>query len=522
MENRGIVLEDYFENIFEEDSGNCSYTWSNTMSMCSKPFIYMASGNRPCLNTITVVNLDVLEFFPERFICFEYHENGYVQKKTDKLMPVKWDSDYEWSSSIWNQDIIAFRVEGYDVAYYFPKTNFLAMSSFFNDNRYCRMFETILHYLIDKDIMNKCEREERQANCTIGADPEFEVLYNGDVLNMRSAPRRIVDRMTAIADGEDCTNASIGLDGSGQQVELRFEASTNIDSVISNMTKLFKKLNKKIYHFSTIGNVYPLGGHIHFGVGYSYNPSGNCRKILDYFIGKKFQNLNGGSRGNYAQLAETHSGGIETKPWGFEYRCAPAAIFHNPAITKSVCKLAKGIMDDFLSGKTIELSRSWRNCKQWLTKDEWNVYFKFNDFYKKNVTYDDNVIAFWLNNPELQKTQSVRVEEPKKANVVFNDSWSAISKKMFMNYLETHYEDFYTFNLFGLKSERGDVVSGLTIDGWETIEWATQSMGNTIILGIPFAIRSSRSFYYIKNFLEKMIITDVCRTSIELIQHPND
>lgn len=162
---------------------------------------------------------------------------------------------------------------------------------------------------------------------TVGADPEFEIL--NDALSVIQPNHELFNNRLS---------AEIGLDGAGSQLEFRPHYGT-VDEVVADIRRLMKRVRHRI---CTTGHTYALGGHIHIGYGFRYRPPSELTWLLDQYLGMVTWDLSGLARGHYKCLSA-----IEDKPWGFEYRSCPAAIFDTPKLAELSMKIAHNICERF-------------------------------------------------------------------------------------------------------------------------------------------------------------------------------
>ncbi len=177
---------------------------------------------------------------------------------------------------------------------------------------------------------------------TIGGDPELELLST----NKKYDPIQQLDFKTD-QDTFNISFGNIGCDGEQLQIELRPLPDTSINQVIKNMSKLIKIYGKPL---SIRGDQYSLGAHIHFGIPEkAHKYTKNIIEMLDDFLGKRFINLSGKARKEFAIL-----GSYQIKSYGFEYRSLPSAILLTPNTTRIVFKIAKNLVENLLTNGYIE------------------------------------------------------------------------------------------------------------------------------------------------------------------------
>ena len=177
---------------------------------------------------------------------------------------------------------------------------------------------------------------------TVGADPEFELLVNGDTL----LPRRVG------VEG----NGTLGTDGASNTGELRPSYNTSPEMVHATVKRLLRRLYKKINAspYSDVevragaGTRVPLGGHIHIG-GAGRRPLDILLKRMDELITTPLN-----ARANAHYRNSYGYGGLSQyreQPHGWEYR-SPCSWLAHPALTKGALTIAWWLAR--LSGKSLK------------------------------------------------------------------------------------------------------------------------------------------------------------------------
>jgi len=180
----------------------------------------------------------------------------------------------------------------------------------------------------------------RREKITIGCDPEFEQLVSENVVIRQDLHQNI-----NTPDGE------VGIDGAGDQIELRPIEDRDHRKVIARIRRLIKAANRNL---GVKGDVYPLGCHIHLGLPYCYRTEQartKITRILDDFLGRKLLPLSGRARGDYRKL-----GAYRDQPWGIEYRTLPSAVLWSPEFGRIVFKIAKNAVQKFVNERKLEYS----------------------------------------------------------------------------------------------------------------------------------------------------------------------
>ena len=233
------------------------------------------------------------------------------------------------------------------------------------------------------------------------------------------------------------------------------------------------------------GDDYPLGGHIHIGVGINYNPHSKLIELLDDFIGRPTLRLSGAAREDYRELSQ-----VRSQPHGFEYRTCPAAVFQNPAASCIVMKLAKNLTKKFVT----EQEMTYRNSPT--IEDYINVgglsrsqatYFW--NFCRTSFKPAESIVAAWR-----IKKAPITFYVP---TLVFKDVWSEEAKSIIQRILSSENIKFkkqITIEYYGLKERRGTNLC--TIGTWSTSRhpptketWVSPT---SVRIGLSFDRRNNR------------------------------
>ena len=321
---------------------------------------------------------------------------------------------------------------------------------------------------------------------TVGCDPEFEAIVNGFIVD---AARIGGLRGT----GE---TVELGRDGAGRQVEIRPAPSADPNVVVENIRKIMRQAT---FGLTCVGNTYPLGGHIHVGIGRAYSPHSDLRFLLDAFIGKPTINLSGQARGSYRNLGQTRE-----QRWGFEYRSTPTACFWTPTFAYLSMKITQNIterfvneeefifnsvpsLDDYVAnaGLTPEEAAQFQQC--------------IHDYQSWRMTTPmlEDIRNKWIEGisetaptpaPETAPTPAPEpppAPRPIPPPVVFRDDWDADARAMFLHHLTAHeIGTLPQIRLFGLAENRGNVTWGYEAEGSQRLE-----EGSWNGYGIPYHVR---------------------------------
>ncbi|MEM1724556.1 MAG: hypothetical protein QXW71_02110 [Thermoplasmata archaeon] len=370
---------------------------------------------------------------------------------------------------------------------YCPQRNVLFLSDWIYVGRFidkaCELLRVVCNALNVKKRIVKPNSNGLKVRIKIGADVEFEELRNwSDYSPIRTNIERSL-------------YSEIGVDGSGDQIELRPKPTLSAIGLVRNLRKLIARLNCPI---SVLGDRFPLGAHIHFELPKELKKELMVRKIcriLDEFLGKQLIELSGDARGNYKQLTA-----YELKDWGFEYRTLPSAILLNPKIARIVFKIAKNVVEYFIAHKEIEVNdeltyRDYRKFAR-LTKSEYQAFIDFVRSYWE--TYKGLAI-----NENWVKKKCKKIE----MRLLFQDDWDLD----IVEYVKSKFENPYwrkllkgkTIVFYGLRKDRGTVVAGFDCLGYIRIDHVI-SRDCDFLFGLPRIVRVKERDWD-KKELDKMI-----------------
>lgn len=459
----------------------------------------------------------------------EYVQMGYFAKY--RRYGHKWIRPSS-SRSKQSENVIYFRFGNNTKAIYYPCHKTLICCSMGFDFRSIRNLEKIHQHLLERVGISERPPEDdlsevaRTYNLQVGADPEFEIMGADDNIispNVSLFPNR--------------TNAPIGLDGAGQQIEFRPTPGTP-EHVVSDIRMLMRTVRHRL---CTLGNTYAIGGHIHLGYGFQYDPPLELVWLLDQYLGLPTIDLSGNARSYYKRL-----GTIETKQHGFEYRACPAAIFDSPRFAELSMKIAKNVCDRYANKKSFFIRNNGVGRNEYvdyniLTNDEYDEWVKLLTSYPVDIAtpnYDcrlnwsdagslqpphEGVLSVEARNHAalerariarehewqvLRQREEMRAEQSRairaRSNaeiclqldfmgVQMNDEWTPEVMVAFRDEIVAHTtpDERTRFFVFGLANTRGMVTWGYNINHCRRLtsnEGRSWSGG----YGIPWAVRNGQ------------------------------
>jgi hypothetical protein len=341
---------------------------------------------------------------------------------------------------------------------------------------------------------------------TLGADPEFELMANGCAVDLRSDE----DNGDVSAYFRD---EKLGVDGSGHQVELRPDPADSPKQFVENMRSIFSSMVPKEDVFSVGGRYFPLGGHIHIGVGHPIDPPKNLITLFDYFIGQPTLKLSGEARGQYCRLGQ-----YRTQPHGFEYRTPPSAIFGHPTMTLVTMKLAQQIMQLYFKRHSFWVNPTGEPSVEelmqvGLTEGEASYYLDYIKKFKEQDPYKYNIASYWDNKKfkkTVPKVKKAAPNLPPNFNIQFSDDWEPVIRIRLTEAVRSirTTRRSVPVRFFGLAEQRGLVCCGLDIRGFSATPYPQGGNPQYLLLaGLPFAFRMGR----LESSQVEQIISDIKR-----------
>ena len=297
-------------------------------------------------------------------------------------------------------------------------------------------------------------------NTTVGCDPEFEAMRNGRVVH--------ACEFNDVFGGTG-ENVELGRDGAGAQIEIRPRPSTDPLVVVENIKRIMGRIPCEI---SCKGTVYPLGGHIHVGVGHSYEIPDDLKVILDSFIGKTTIDLSGSARSSYKALGQSRA-----QAWGFEYRSTPTACFWKPEFALLCMKIVKNLTEKFINAGRFEFNASPTRedyvTNASLTDDEADLFFaNIRDYEYWMLQSSDplDIRGNWIENPvqeiRTEPTPEAPVVPTTSSRIVFADEWSPDVRAFFRFRLPRNLQTrSFGLGAFGLGAHRGQATFGYNAPG---------------------------------------------------------
>lgn len=169
---------------------------------------------------------------------------------------------------------------------------------------------------------------------TLGADPEFELIRGG----------RIVSARHIIGSERTFPWGRIGLDGAGDQIELRPDPGSP-EELVANVGRLLLSVPHIAGGYpSTMCEVWPTGGHIHIGfyhVGELSEYFESIVKAVDAALGDLFYSLNSKTR---TKNGYGKKGDWRRQEWGIEYRTPPASVWSHPEVALTFLRAIEHIV----------------------------------------------------------------------------------------------------------------------------------------------------------------------------------
>lgn len=390
--------------------------------------------------------------------------------------------------------------------YYIPEKNSWIAGYWSWHNHYVTIIlEHLFPIFVDKLHIRPCDESigaekrrgstPRKIEVTVGCDPELEVTKNGVVIR--------ADTNLGI---RDYTATEIGCDGAASQLEFRPKPGTP-QQVVRNIRHLVKKFSETWDEFDLTdeGARFPLGGHIHIGVGHRLEVNSDYVRMLDDFIGRPTLDLSGSARGSYKAL-----GMIRSQPHGLEYRSCPAAVFQNPVIAHIVFKLAKNLSERYFNLETFQYHDT-PTVQDYIDVGGLSAReAKYFQEFCKNYKPVKSIRASWKVKPAAVVPTTLHTPL-----LEFHDDWTAENRENIARVFNDgiQLENEYHVTLYGLARERGSMMTTLHISNTthhEPIrsEWSSSRHLN---VGVSYDLRR----YGMPNPLIRSLVSEVRSMIVE-------
>jgi len=360
---------------------------------------------------------------------------------------------------------IAIKVNDILAGYYLPDINSWLLGNWSWHQHYVTIIMNhVFPQIISQLNLRPCENSitagltrktsAKRLTVSLGADPEFEVTQNGQVVK--------ADTALMI---NNYTSCDIGLDGAASQLEFRPKPGTP-QQVVKNIRHLAKKFSEKYPEFdlTDAGNRYPLGGHIHVGVGQPIDAPRELTMMLDDFIGRPTIDLSGEARSSYKQLGQSRS-----QPHGFEYRSTPSAVFQNPRMTHITLTLMKNLCEKYFNSDPIKYNdrptvQDYINLGG-LSENQVKYFMDFCNGYKPQKS----IRASWKVPAAPISDISVSRHIPA---IEFRDDWNSDNQALITEAINESINTSLpiTISLYGLHRDRGENRCTLPIEGCSSVE----------------------------------------------------
>jgi len=249
-----------------------------------------------------------------------------------------------------------------------------------SENAWQSRWEEVKEYLLKHGYATLDPKLGAEIVLTLGGDPEFEVICDGEVVP--------ADSLLIFRDGG--TYDPIGTDGASYTAELRPNPAYSPEEYVENFLGLLEEVKSADVLLSVQGDRYALGGHIHIGSPDDYivqvlqDEVERFVQVLDDFVGRVLLPTSGKARGEYKRL-----GAYEIKDYGWEYRTPPSSFYADLEMLRLTYKLTKGLVEELLrkgeiSYETLEDGRAKpEEYLRFLTKEEAEYFLAFPEKWAK-------------------------------------------------------------------------------------------------------------------------------------------
>ena len=413
-------------------------------------------------------------YFNERGVAAEFTANFHCshsrQAQTYDVVVTIPDSIWDTSSSFYYLNIatprylkgspnIKLEYKSKTIGILCPETQTLWATAWTHQGEYSPRVQYIIDFLVGQGLlrpvspipMGKIKKEKTIFTITLGGDPEFELVDSyDDVINASDTDESF---------DLDESFGNLGLDGSGDQVELR-PSPGSPDEVVANIRQLLEQFGSEYgndYRLAASSDYYPCGGHIHIGV--DPLPSRDYYKklsyVLDDFIGMPTKKLNGPARNSNNDDGYGRINDWREQNHGMEYRTPPSGVWRNPNLTRTILKLTYNLAIQLANGLSVEYSTPINEAELTnvgrLSEEEAHHYIRECD--RSAPRHTECLLAAW----------NVRaVPRKSKMKIIFRDDWDPEIQRTLRSLfasMEMSVPKGMVLTFYGLRSDRGDVFT---------------------------------------------------------------
>jgi hypothetical protein len=342
-----------------------------------------------------------------------------------------------------NSLVISIKNSEYNrvVGEFCPHKKILITSDWTHDGNRVEFVTEFLQHMEDVKLLSKRTGIKKKPAVTLGADPEFEYIDpdTNEVLSCREMG--IQDRVLIPSSSV----GRIGMDGSGQQRELRPEPANTPEGLIENFEKLIRAGLDEIW--SLRGEKFSCGGHIHLG---GVEESHEFGTLLDYYLAP-LNVLNSKARRDSGYGKPGASDSVRKQTHGMEYRVPPVGWLASKELARITLKIVQLAAEKHFYGEDIEITDVLSNDLRLLGLTEEEI----TTFFREIKTYEINGLP-----RDLKEAWGYKV--PLKFVLEFRDGWSEQVKSYIgtlVRKMAVEEELGGRCVFYGLSADRGNVFS---------------------------------------------------------------
>jgi hypothetical protein len=326
-----------------------------------------------------------------------------------------------------------------------------------------------------------------------GTDPEAELLNSRGTMVSASS--------IGLRTGSE---HEIGADGAGTPAEIRPKPGKP-ETVVKNIKKILKRFARRFpgYTLSTEGNRTAIGAHIHVSVKdlrITDRQAIEISKVIDDFLGRVVINAMAGSARQYSgynRLTAYRMQTYNSTTTGFEYRSCPAGIMLNPELFKLSMKIVRMVTWTMFNKRRFSYETPVPTAHDYSKICHFNAeeYTTFKRLVAEYETADKDVLKSWGIQCREAAARVVTRHQSFRLTIQFHDDWDEITRATiraaFSRYAPVNNN--VVLRLFGLRADRGDVVSGIVLTGYRSIDHASAGRHlDHIGVGLAHSLRNSR------------------------------
>lgn len=222
-------------------------------------------------------------------------------------------------------------------------------------------------------VPDEVKKPTKEFTFKIGADPEFNILFQNDRLNANFVIKSLFKKDDGLEEKDMGflvpKAGELGWDGCASTAELRPMPSNQPRKIVEHLGKILVQFANKIklFNLSTLSNKASVGGHIHFelpkdrfndfAIDSNMTPTATMRRLhrcvslfyLPLLMGENNENLKIRMCSSYGKLEDFRLQSLKTGGLTYEFRAPSAEWLTTPKVAESTLAYLGVVFHEFLN-----------------------------------------------------------------------------------------------------------------------------------------------------------------------------